>query len=178
LLELLPQQSQPAGAASTTYNLAHVAPAVFGKKLPTALIPAIRGLVPNRPSFLASKKLRPVMNRSLAPAAALSACLMVSLIAFPGLQSPAAATTRAPGSLVEIADCEYSYIVGGEEWSVQCRYRIDEGEWRTARSQGSGGVWELRLPGTSVQATVVDYKIEWSFGDEISSLRVGTRQVK
>jgi hypothetical protein len=118
------------------------------------------------------------MNRSLAPAAALAACLSIVLSSCPATQSPASATTRAPGSLVEIADCQYSYVVGGDEWSVECRYRIDEGEWRVAKSSGSGGVWELRLSGTSVQATVVDYKIQWSYGDEISSLRVGTRQVK
>ena len=53
-----------------------------------------------------------------------------------------------------------------------------KGNGAVAKSSGSGGVWELRLSGTSVQATVVDYKIQWSYGDEISSLRVGTRQVK
>jgi hypothetical protein len=118
------------------------------------------------------------MNRSLKMAAALAVCLPVIVSICPGWETLAAATTRVPGSFIEIVDCQYSYVVGGEEWSVECRYRIDEGEWRTASSRGSGGVWELRLPGTSVQATVVDYKVQWSYGDEVGSLRVGARQVK
>lgn len=118
------------------------------------------------------------MNRSLASAAVLAVCLTIVLASHQAIQSSASATTRAAGSHVEITDCQYTYVVGGDDWSVECRYRIDEGEWRVAKSSGSGGVWELRLPGTSVQATVVDYKIQWSYGDEISSLRVGTRQVK
>jgi hypothetical protein len=118
------------------------------------------------------------MNRSLAPAAALAVCFVVLLAPIAGLQSPAAATTRTPGSLVEVAQCEYSYVVGSDQWWIECRYRIDEGEWRTAATQGKGGVWELRLPGTSVEATVVDYKIQWSYGDDLGSLRVGARQVK
>jgi hypothetical protein len=115
------------------------------------------------------------MNRPLLLAAALAVGLW-SLSTLVSL--PAWATTPTNGTRIEIADCQYTYVLGGEAWSIECRYRIDEGEWRHITSSGNGGSWELRLPGTSVQGTVVESRIQWSFGDEVASLRVGARQVK
>ena len=91
---------------------------------------------------------------------------------------PAEAITVAPGSTVEIEDFSYSYYLDGSWWSLECRYRIDEGPWQTAHCQGTGGDRQLQLPGTSVYARAAGNKIEWSFGYDVGMVRVGSRQLK
>jgi hypothetical protein len=113
------------------------------------------------------------MNRSPWLVTALAVCLLVSLAAL-----PAAATTPVPGVTVEVEDCYYSYVIGGSWWSIECRYRIDGGEWRFVSQEGTSGQPELLLPGTSVHAQVVDRRVVFSAEEDVASLRVGSRRVK
>jgi hypothetical protein len=116
-------------------------------------------------------KLRPLMNRTM-HLAALGVCFVVALAA------PATATTPVPGATVEVEDCFYSYLLGGSWWSIECRYRIDGGEWRRASQEGTSGQPEMQLSGTSVTAQVVDRRVVFSAAEDVASLRVGSRRVK
>lgn len=91
---------------------------------------------------------------------------------------PAEAITVARGSTVEIEEFSYSYYLDGSWWSLECRYRIDEGPWQTAFCQGTGGDRQLQLPGTSVLARADGNEIEWSFSYDVGVVRVGSRQLK
>jgi len=113
------------------------------------------------------------MNRTTLLAAALAVFLVPSLLIV-----PAAATTPVPGSTVEVEDCYYSYILGGSWWSIECRYRIDGGEWRRVCQEGNAGQPELQLPGTSAMARVVDRRVVFSAEEDVASLHVGSRRVK
>ena len=110
------------------------------------------------------------MPRSLALAAAFLALHLAS--------HPVAAETPVRGSAVEVEDCFYSYALGGSWWSLECRYRIDGGEWQRAYQEGAGGDAELKLAGTSVRARGVGGRVEFSADDDVASLRVGPRRVK
>jgi hypothetical protein len=113
------------------------------------------------------------MNRTTLLTAALAVFLVVALTAF-----PAAATTPVPGTIVEVEDCFYSYILGGDWWSIECRYRIDGGEWRHVQQEGTAGQPELHLPGTSAMARVVERRVVFSADEDVASLHVGPRRVK
>jgi hypothetical protein len=104
-------------------------------------------------------------------------CLLAAAL-FLALSTHALATTTLPGSTVEVEDCYYSFSLGGSWWSLECRYRIDGGEWRRAYQEGSGGEPELHLPGTSVHARCVNLRVEFSADEDVISLRVGSRQIK
>jgi hypothetical protein len=104
-------------------------------------------------------------------AAALAVCLA-------GASVPAAATTRTPGTTIEVEDCFYSRVLGGSWWSLECRYRIDGGEWLRAYAEGTSGPPELRLPATSVQAQVVGSRVVFSAEEDVATLTVGSRRVK
>lgn len=112
------------------------------------------------------------MNRSLLLVSALVVCLGLVMAA------PTTATTPVPGSTVEVEDCYYSYILGGTWWSIECRYRIDGGEWRRVCQEGNTGQPELQLPGTSAMARVVDRRVVFSAEEDVASLHVGSRRVK
>ena len=107
------------------------------------------------------------MSRSLLLAAALLVCAL-----------PAKADSLPSGTQVEVAECYYTFSLDGSWWSLECRYRIDEGEWRTAYQEGRTGEAELHLPGTSVQARGSDYRIHWSFDNDVGSLHVGSQRLK
>ena len=113
------------------------------------------------------------MNRITLLAAALTVFLAWSLTA-----GTATATSPVPGTIVEVEDCYYSYILGGDWWSIECRYRIDGGEWRRASQEGTAGQPELHLPGTSAMARVVDRRVVFSAEEDVASLHVGSRRVK
>jgi hypothetical protein len=112
------------------------------------------------------------MNRTTLLAAAL-VVFSLSLTA-----APAAATSPVPGTIVEVEDCYYSYILGGDWWSIECRYRIDGGEWRRVSQEGNAGQPELQLPGTSAMARLVDRRVVFSADEDVASLHVGSRRVK
>jgi hypothetical protein len=113
------------------------------------------------------------MVRFLLLAAALAVALGVSPLA------PAhAETPYHRGSTVEVEDCFYSFELGSSWWSLECRYRVDGGEWQRAYREGTGGMPELHLPGTSVTAHELDRRIEFTADDDVASLRVGPRRVK
>ena len=107
-----------------------------------------------------------------------SVALAAAFLALHLLAHPVAATTPVRGSAVEVEDCFYSFALGGSWWSLECRYRIDGGEWQRAYQEGAGGEAELKLPGTSVRARSVDSRVEFTADDDVASLRVGLRRVK
>lgn len=111
------------------------------------------------------------MFRALLFAAALAVCLA-------GPTVSAQATTRVPGTTIEVEDCFYTRLLGGSWWSLECRYRIDGGEWMQAYAEGTSGQPELRLPATSVHAQVVGKRVEFSAEEDVASLTVGSRRVK
>jgi hypothetical protein len=102
---------------------------------------------------------------------ALALCLV-------GLAGPSRATTRLPGTRIEVEDCSYTYLLGGSWWSIECRYRIDGGEWLRAYQEGTSGQPEMRLAATSVQAQVVNRRVVFSAEEDVASLHVGPRRVK
>jgi hypothetical protein len=105
-------------------------------------------------------------------AAALALCLVGTWAA------PVYSTTRAAGTTIEVEECYYSYLLGGSWWSIECRYRIDGGEWLRAYQEGTSGSPQMRLPATSVQAQVVDRRVVFSAEEDVASLHVGSRRVK
>jgi hypothetical protein len=109
----------------------------------------------------------PAMSRFLLVVAALLVCAL-----------PAQADSLPSGSKVEVAECYYTFSLDGSWWSLECRYRIDEGEWRTASQEGRTGEAELQLPGTGVQARGSNFRIEWSFDNDVGSLQVGSLRLK
>ena len=111
------------------------------------------------------------MFRNILLAGALAVCL-----AGPAL--PVHATTRLPGTQIEVEDCYYTYVLGGSWWSIECRYRIDGGEWHRACQEGTSGSPEMRLPATSVQARVVDSRVVFSAEEDVATLLVNSRRVK
>jgi hypothetical protein len=113
------------------------------------------------------------MNRSMLLVAALAVLSLGHSLA-----APAGATTPVPGVTIEVEDCYYSYILGGSWWSLECRYRIDDGEWRQVSQEGTSGQPELLLPGTSVHARVVDRRVEFSAEGDVATIHVGSRRVK
>jgi hypothetical protein len=111
------------------------------------------------------------LNLSAARLCALALLLSATLVL------PADARSPLPGATVEIEQYYYTFYLGGSGWSLECRYRVDEGEWLTAAAEGSGEERILRLPGTSVQATAEGFDVRWSCGDEVVSLRIGEERV-
>jgi hypothetical protein len=111
------------------------------------------------------------MFRTMLLTAALALCLS-------SLPAAAVATTRVPGTTIEVEDCYYTRVLGDSWWSLECRYRIDGGEWLRAYAEGNDGQPELRLPATSVQAQVVDSRVKFSAEEDVTSLIVGSRRVK
>jgi hypothetical protein len=85
---------------------------------------------------------------------------------------PLWATPASQGVTVEIDAFEYSYYLGGDEWSMRCRYRIDGGEWRAAAASGSGADRELRFPGTTVRVgDPGDRSLQWNHEGDVRELR-------
>jgi hypothetical protein len=77
------------------------------------------------------------------------------------------------GCSVEIDSFSYSYVLGGQSWSMECRYRLDGGEWRQASSDGKGGTRLLQIPGTTVRVEDPgDRTLDWTYGDDVQSLRI------
>lgn len=76
------------------------------------------------------------------------------------------------GVTVEIDDFRYTFDLGGDEWSMQCRFRIDGSEWRTASTSGAGPERELLIPGTTVRVgDPGDRTLQWDHGDDVRELR-------
>jgi hypothetical protein len=101
------------------------------------------------------------------------AALVLALL----LAAPAGGTSVVPGSSVEIEQFYYSFYLDGSGWSLECIYRVDEGEWQTASAEGGAGERILRLPGTSVQATAEGFDVRWTCGEEVVSLRIAQQRV-
>lgn len=91
---------------------------------------------------------------------------------------PAAAESAVPGSVVEIDEFFYSFYLGGDDWELECRYRIDGGEWRTARAAGEGSERQLKLPGTSVEGNASGYLVDWTCGEDVARMWIGARRVR
>src|SRR5262245_52650063 len=102
--------------------------------------------------------------------------LIPALLVCAGLTAQAESTPS--GTVVEVAECHYSFSLDRTWWSMGCRYRTDEGEWRSAYQEGRIGEAELQLPGTSVQAKGSNFRIQWSFDNDVGSLQVGAQRIK
>ncbi len=116
------------------------------------------------------------MFRARLVAAALTLCFLG--LGLSSLTEAAKATTRTAGTSIEIEDCSYTYLLGGSWWSIECRYRIDGGEWLRAYQEGTSGEPAMRLPATSVQAQVINRRVVFSAEEDVASLHVGSRRVK
>lgn len=110
-------------------------------------------------------------------AAACLAALSVGYLSLGALQ-PAAAESAVPGSIVEIDEYFYSYYLGGDGWELECRYRVDGGQWQSAFASGDGSERRLRLPGTSVEGAVVGHLVEWTCDEDVTRMWIGTRRVR
>lgn len=97
----------------------------------------------------------------------LLALLLVSIVAL-----PLAAKPVSQGVTVEIEAFEYSYYLGRDDWSMQCRYRVDGGEWRTILASGAGLERELHIPGTTVHVGDPGNRtLQWDHGEDVRELR-------
>jgi hypothetical protein len=100
------------------------------------------------------------------------AALVVSLL----VVLPAWATPASHGVTVEIDAFEYTYFLGGDDWSITCLYRVDGSEWRRASASGSGAERGLHIPGTTVQVDDPGNRtLQWNHGEDVRELRFERR---
>jgi hypothetical protein len=101
------------------------------------------------------------------PRRLLLALALVSIAACPLWGQPA-----SHGMTVEIDAFEYTYFLGGEQWSMCCLYRVDGGEWRTASSSGTGADRALQIPGTTIHVGDPGNRtLQWNHDDDVRELR-------
>lgn len=80
----------------------------------------------------------------------------------------ASADSFHQGTVVEIDSFGYTYWLGDNpEWSMECRYRVDGSEWQHHRVGGVGDGRRIRIPGTSVEASVVDGQLCWEHTGDV-----------
>lgn len=78
--------------------------------------------------------------------------------------------TSFAGTTVYIHNFSYGYWLGNEKWDMICTYRINDGAWMTASTEGDGQMRSFRIPETSVTVTANNGKLVWSHGEEIRSV--------
>jgi hypothetical protein len=101
------------------------------------------------------------------PRRLLLALALVLFVVYPLRAQPA-----SHGVTVEIDTFEYSYFLGGDEWSMRCLYRVDGSEWRSAMASGTGAERELHIPGTTVHVGDPGNRtLMWNHGEDVRELR-------
>jgi hypothetical protein len=99
-------------------------------------------------------------------------CLLFALAIVSIAAGPLWAKPASHGVTVEIDAFEYSYYLSGDDWSMQCLYRVDGGEWRTASSSGRGPERALQIPGTTIHVgDPGDRSLQWNHDDDVRELR-------
>ena len=95
---------------------------------------------------------------------ALTLCLLAA--------TPLWATPASHGVTVEIDAFEYTYFLGGDQWSMRCLYRVDGSEWRAASASGVGPERSLQIPGTTVHVGDPGNRtLLWNHDDDVRELR-------